>query len=36
MSIKMGRRRRMPIKLSEVKAVTNKEVEGRSLASRNF
>ena len=29
-------RRRMLIKLMEVKAVRNKEVEGQSLASRNF
>jgi hypothetical protein len=33
MSIKMGRRR-MPLMLMEVKSMTNKEVEGRSLASR--
>jgi hypothetical protein len=31
----MGRRR-MHIKLMEVKAATNKDVEGQSLASRNF
>jgi hypothetical protein len=31
----MGRRR-MPIKLMEVKATTNKEVEGQSLALSNF
>jgi hypothetical protein len=31
-----GKRRRMPIKLMEVKAVTNKEVEDQSSGSRNF
>jgi hypothetical protein len=36
MSVKMGKRRRMLIKLMEVKAMTSKGVEGRSLASRNF
>jgi hypothetical protein len=36
MSIKMGTRRRMLIKLMKVKAVIGKGVEGRSLASRNF
>jgi hypothetical protein len=31
-----GKRRRMSIKLMEVKAMTNKEAEGQSLALRNF
>jgi hypothetical protein len=35
MFVKMGRRR-MLIKLLEVKAMINKEVEGQILASRNF
>jgi hypothetical protein len=34
MSIKMGRR--MLVKLMEVKAMANKEVEGQSSASMNF
>jgi hypothetical protein len=32
----MGKRRRMLIKLMEVKVVPSKEVEGQSLALRNF
>jgi hypothetical protein len=36
MSVKMGRRRRTPTKLMEVKAVTSRRVEGQSSALRNF
>jgi len=35
MSVKMGRKR-MLVKLMEVKAMTNKEVKGQNSASRNF
>jgi hypothetical protein len=36
MSIKIERRRRMLIKLMEVKAMTSRRVEGQNSASRNF
>jgi hypothetical protein len=36
MFVKMGKRRRMLIKLLEVKAVTSRRVEGRSSALKNF
>jgi hypothetical protein len=36
MFVKMKRRRRMLIKLMEVRIMANKGLEGQSLASRNF
>jgi hypothetical protein len=36
MSIRMGRKRRRSIELMEVKAMTSKGIEVRSLVSRNL
>jgi hypothetical protein len=36
MSVKIERRRRMLIKLMEVKAMISRRVEGQNSASRNF